>query len=184
MQAFGGFFCLFVSVFFFPFENFTLMVTSSWRMNGFKFWNNGHSLPLHIYYETVRPFIKVISEDPWHSHVLPSACQSSCHYYLKRLSLSRPVIETRPYACGMNALPMRHRCGHWRTYRNYIFLKISGCVSQKYGKNCSLLCPQNCLKSRCDIDTGACLSCITGYTGQMCTEGNKMKSILNHLFLS
>ncbi|XP_022310847.2 uncharacterized protein LOC111116136 [Crassostrea virginica] len=55
-------------------------------------------------------------------------------------------------------------------YNELCEVEVFGCASQKYGKNCSLLCPQNCLKGRCDIDTGACLSCITGYTGQMCTE--------------
>ena len=64
------------------------------------------------------------------------------------------------------------------------FLYNSGCASKKYGETCSILCPKNCLMGRCDIDTGTCLGCVTGYTGQMCTEGNKMKSIFKHLFLS
>ena len=31
------------------------------------------------------PFIMVISEDPWHSHLLPSVWQWSCHYLILRL---------------------------------------------------------------------------------------------------
>ena len=39
-----------------------------------------NSLAFHTYYDTVHPFIMVISEDPWHSHQLPSVWQWSCHY--------------------------------------------------------------------------------------------------------
>ena len=52
-----------------------------------------HSLPLssegsltcHTYCETGLLFIMVISEDPWHSYLLPSAWQWSCHDLIKRL---------------------------------------------------------------------------------------------------
>ena len=47
-----------------------------------------HSWPLssegsfacHTYCDTGLRFIMVISEDPWHSHLLPSLWQWSCHY--------------------------------------------------------------------------------------------------------
>ena len=35
--------------------------------------------------DTGLPFIMVISEDPWHSHLLPSVWQWSCHYLFLRL---------------------------------------------------------------------------------------------------
>ena len=34
----------------------------------------------YTYCDTGHPFIMVISEDPWHSHLLPSVWQCSCHY--------------------------------------------------------------------------------------------------------
>ena len=43
------------------------------------------SLTCHTYCDTGLPFIMVISEDPWHSHLLPSVCQWSCHYLFLRL---------------------------------------------------------------------------------------------------
>ena len=38
------------------------------------------SLACHTYCDTGHPFIIVISEDPRHSHLLPSVKQWSCHY--------------------------------------------------------------------------------------------------------
>ena len=38
------------------------------------------SLARHTYCDTGYPFIMVISEDPWHSHLMPSVWQRSCHY--------------------------------------------------------------------------------------------------------
>ena len=35
------------------------------------------SLPCHTYYDTGHPFIMVISEDPWHSHLMPSVWRCS-----------------------------------------------------------------------------------------------------------
>ena len=37
-------------------------------------------LACHTYCDMGHPFIMVISEDPWHSHLLPSVWQWSCHY--------------------------------------------------------------------------------------------------------
>ena len=42
-------------------------------------------LTCHTYCDTGLPFIIVISEDPWHSHLLPSVWQWSCHYLFLRL---------------------------------------------------------------------------------------------------
>ena len=43
------------------------------------------SLMCHTYYDTGLRFIMVISEDPWHSHLLPSVWQWNCHYLFLRL---------------------------------------------------------------------------------------------------
>ena len=49
------------------------------------------SLVCHTYCETGHPFIMVISEDPWHSHVWQWSC-------------CRSGSNTKPSACGANAL--------------------------------------------------------------------------------
>ena len=46
---------------------------------------HGHCLTCRTYHKTDIPFIMVISEDPWLSHLLPSVWQWSCHYLFKRL---------------------------------------------------------------------------------------------------
>ena len=43
------------------------------------------SLTCHTHCDTGLPFIMVISEDPLHSHLLPSVWQWSCHYLFSRL---------------------------------------------------------------------------------------------------
>ena len=43
------------------------------------------SLKCHTYCDTSLPFIRVISEDAWHSHLLSSVWQWSCHYLFLRL---------------------------------------------------------------------------------------------------
>ena len=58
------------------------------------------SLACHIYCDTGHPFKMVISEDPWHSHLLPSVWQWSCHYLFLRLrSVANgdrtPIARTR-----------------------------------------------------------------------------------------
>ena len=78
---------LFICLFgvFIPLENFALI----WRRHHYR-WRATHPDPCwalsegflakHIYRDTWHPFIKVISEDQWHSHLLPSVCQCSYHY--------------------------------------------------------------------------------------------------------
>ena len=65
------------------------------------------SITCHTYCDTGQLFI--ISEDPWHSHLLPSVCQWSCHYLFNDLGPSRPGIEPRSPVCEANVLPLRHR---------------------------------------------------------------------------
>ena len=43
------------------------------------------SLTCHTYCDTVHPFIMVVSEDQWHSHIMPRVCQWNCHYLFYRL---------------------------------------------------------------------------------------------------
>ena len=47
------------------------------------------SLVCHTYCDTGHPFIIVIFKDLWHSQLLPSVWQWSCHYLFYELSLSR-----------------------------------------------------------------------------------------------
>ena len=87
--------CLFACVeFIVPLENFSLI----WRRHHCR-WKlqilicARHSWPLssegsltcHTYCDTGLPFIKVFSEDPWHSNLLSSVWQWSCHYLFLRL---------------------------------------------------------------------------------------------------
>ena len=85
-------------------EFFTHMETSLLSpLKDCKFWpvldTHGHwyvnrkgSLTCHTYYDTGHPFIMVISEDPWHSRLLPS--EWSCHYLFLRLSSVAAGIRT------------------------------------------------------------------------------------------
>ena len=62
--------------------------------------SNEGSLICHTHCDTGLPFIMVISEDPWHSHLLPSVWQWSCHYlFFYDLGLLRPGIEPRSPTC-------------------------------------------------------------------------------------
>ena len=62
------------------------------------------SLACHTYCDTGHSFIMVISEDPWHSHLLPSVKQWSCHYLCLRLRSVSRDLNTQPSACEANAL--------------------------------------------------------------------------------
>ena len=53
------------------------------------------SLACHTYCDTWHPFIMVISEDSWYSHLLPSVWQLSCHYLFLRLRSVTAGIRTR-----------------------------------------------------------------------------------------
>nr|XP_022306632.1 protein draper-like isoform X1 [Crassostrea virginica] len=60
-------------------------------------------------------------------------------------------------------------------YSSYAFselceIQVYGCPTSSYGENCSLPCPENCQKQRCDIVEGRCLGCLTGYTGPRCDK--------------
>ena len=46
------------------------------------------SLANHTYCDTGHPFIMVISEDPWHSHLMPSVCSEAVTKWLNDFGLS------------------------------------------------------------------------------------------------
>ena len=69
--------------------------------------NSEGSLTCHTYCDIGQPFIMVISDDPWHSRLLTSVWQWSCHYLFWRL---RSVLDG-DWACAANALPLR--CVVW-----------------------------------------------------------------------
>ena len=52
------------------------------------------SLACNIYCDTGHPLIIVIFEDTWHSHLLPSVLQWSCHCLYKRLRSVETGIRT------------------------------------------------------------------------------------------
>ena len=51
-----------------------------WPMFGTCRLSSDGSLTCHNYADTGHPFILVISDDPWHSHLSPSVWQWGCHY--------------------------------------------------------------------------------------------------------
>ena len=84
-------------------EFFTYMETSPLLVKGCKFWpmlgTYGHwavrvLLACHTYCDTGHPFIMVISEEPWHSHLLPSVWQLGCHYLFLRFKPVATAIRT------------------------------------------------------------------------------------------
>ena len=49
------------------------------------------SLACHTYWDTGHPLIMVISEEPWHSYLLPSVKQWGCHYLFLQLSVAAGI---------------------------------------------------------------------------------------------
>ena len=60
-------------------------------------------LACYTYCVTGHPFIMVISEDPWHSHLLPSVWQCSCFYLFLHFCCGW-YSNSQPSCCGANAL--------------------------------------------------------------------------------
>ena len=84
-----------------PLEIFPLIWTHNhycWRAANFArlSWqlSSEGSLACHTYCDTGQPFVMVISEDPWHLHLLPSVLQWSCHYLFLRLRSVAAGIRT------------------------------------------------------------------------------------------
>ena len=58
------------------------------------------------------PFIMVISEDPWQSHLMPSIEQWSCHFLFKQLGLSRPEFKHPTFRLrSKHSNRLQHRLG-------------------------------------------------------------------------
>ena len=52
------------------------------------------SLAYHTYGDTGHSFVMVISENPWHLHLLPRVSQWRCHYLIKKLRFVAAGIRT------------------------------------------------------------------------------------------
>ena len=52
-------------------------------------------LTWHTHCDAGLPFIMIISEDPWHSHLLPSVCHWSSHYLILRPSVRGSNTDPR-----------------------------------------------------------------------------------------
>ena len=64
------------------------------------------SLACHLYCDTGHPFKMVMSEDPWHSHVLPSVWQWRCNYLFSRLgSITAGIRSPNLSLAGRTLLP-------------------------------------------------------------------------------
>ena len=69
---------------------------------------------------------KVISEDPWHSHLLPSVWQWNCQCLFERLgSNAARIRKKQPYACQSNAQPIAPppRCSLNKRYYVHVHVK-------------------------------------------------------------
>ena len=108
--------CLFVIFFIFKFYSYWgVTITSvvvqiliytrhSWALS------SKGSLACHTYYGTGHPLIMVISEDLWHSHLLPSSgTVTTCFYDLSllRQGFENPTFRLR----DEHSNPLRHRRG-------------------------------------------------------------------------
>ena len=103
----------------FSLDNFSLIGTrdhDQWRTAIFDIWSaliaieQRGSLCCFAYCDKGHPFIMVISEYPWHSRLISSVRQWSCHYLflsLSRLRFKHTTVRLR----GERSNPLRHRCG-------------------------------------------------------------------------
>ena len=96
------------------FSNFHLFETSTIPVKGCRFWtvlgilaiNREGSLACHTNCDMGHPFIIIVSEDPWHQHLLPSVYKWRCNYLFKQLRSVVAGIRTHnlPLA-GQTLLP-------------------------------------------------------------------------------
>ena len=130
-------FCFFV-VFHPSRECFTHMETSPIASEGLQnltydwhLWplNSEGSLTCHIYCETGHPSMMVIFEDPWHSHLLLSAYQWSCHCLFFDIGLSQMGIEHLSFHLrGERSNQLRHNCGFCFDCRSFTSWKRIGLI--------------------------------------------------------
>ena len=89
------------------------------------------SLACHTYFDTGHPFIMNTSEDPLHSHLLPSVWQWSCHYLFLRRRSVVPGVQTTNLPHSERSYRLRHRGG--RTRRNAtIPWKVKGAIQSPF----------------------------------------------------
>ena len=79
--------------------------------------NSAGSLACHNFCDTGHPFIMVISEDPWHSHLLPSAWHRSCHYHILT------TLVCRDRGSNPDFPHARRTLYHWATAAAPVVLK-------------------------------------------------------------
>ena len=82
------------------------------------------SLMCHNHCDTGLPFIMVISEDPWHSHLMPTVWRWSCHYLFLRL---RSVASSLAKGFAHGPLSLQH-------FKCQIEVKREGTVSETIGQ--------------------------------------------------
>ena len=83
------------------------------------------SLTCHTYCDTGQPFIMVIDEDPWHSHLVLSVWLP-----FNDFGLFRPGIEPRSVVFEANALPLSHRSGQSDSPLSFNFIHfVQYCLS-------------------------------------------------------
>ena len=122
--------------FFVPLENFSLIWRRhhcQWRVTILTYarqlrsLSSEGSLSCHTYSDTLNPFIMVISEDPWHSHLLPSVWQWNCHYLFLRLGfvpteertpISRMREESSTSTPSRRAIIVRSNFSLWNKFMN------------------------------------------------------------------
>ena len=83
-------------------------------------------LASHTNCETRHPFIMVISEDPWHTHLLPSVWQWSCHYmFLRLMSVAAGIRTPNLPLWGERSYRLRHHGGTYITQSVYVCTVLS-----------------------------------------------------------
>ena len=83
------------------------------------------SLACHVYCGTGHPFIMVISEDPWHSHLLPSVKPWAITTWFCDLGLSRLEFEHPTFR-------LRGLCSNLLRYRGGLHLRIILLLDGRY----------------------------------------------------
>ena len=66
------------------------ILTYTWHLRP---WSSEGSLACHTYCDMGLPFIMVISENPWHSRLMPRVWQWSCHYLFSKQSKQNACHE-------------------------------------------------------------------------------------------
>ena len=77
----------------------------------------------------------VISEDTWHSHLVPSVWQWSCHYLFYDLVCSGWNTNTQPSACEANALT------DCITAAVAVFVHVTSTMSNVFTMHCQFWAP-------------------------------------------